>query len=219
MFFSSYVQTYLQRDVRDLLRVGDLSAFDRFVRACAARTGQLLNLANLARDVDVSIPTAKSWLSVLEASFVVHLLRPFHTNATSRLVKAPKLYFLDTGLLCSLLGIRSPSDLAVHASRGAVFESFVLSELIKAFVHRGRRPPLYFWRDSAGHEIDFLVEEGETLVALEAKSGATITTSFFDGVQHWRRLVGEDSPPGVLVHGGAESYVHKGAIARSWQTL
>jgi predicted AAA+ superfamily ATPase len=218
-WLEDYRTTYVERDVRQIVNVGDLDRFHGFLGLCAGRNGQLLNASSLGNDAGVDHTTVRRWLSVLEASFLVLLLRPHHRNFGKRIIRSPKLYFLDTGLLCSLLGVRTPEDLAVHASRGAIFESFVLSELVKAYVHRGRRPPVTFWRDSAGHEVDFLVEEGETLVAFEAKSGATIAGSFFDGLKRWRRLVGDDAAPVVLVHGGSDSHVHQGMLIRSWQTL
>ena len=159
-WYSGYYQTYVERDVREIVNVGDLEAFGRFVRLCAGRNGQLLNLSSLGNDCGITHTTASRWISILEASFLVHLLRPYHANFGKRLIKSPKLYFLDTGLLCYLLRIQSPEDLRLHASRGPIFESFVISELIKSFLHQGQEPDLYFWRDSTGHEIDAVVDRG-----------------------------------------------------------
>lgn len=174
LFFASYLQTYLHRDVRDLLRVGDLSSFDRFLRACAARTGQLLNLAALARDVDVSVPTAKSWLSVLEASGVVYLLRPYHTNRTSRLVKAPKLYMLDTGLACHLTGWTSPTTAMAGAAAGALAETWVVGEILKSWWATGVEPPMYHYRSKDGVEIDLVFDVDGALLPVEIKRSATV---------------------------------------------
>lgn len=219
-WLSSYYQTYVERDVREIVNVGDLESFGRFVRLCAGRNGQLLNLTSLANDGGITHTTAKRWLSILEASFLVILLRPHHRNFGKRLIKTPKLYFLDPGLLCYLLRIRSPEDLRVHASRGAIFETFVLSELVKGFLHRGREADLHFWRDAAGHEIDFLVElGGERLAAVEAKSGQTVAADFFDGLERWRRLVGDPEAPAALIHGGAETYRRRGFAVYSWAVL
>lgn len=218
-WLEDYRTTYVERDVRQIVNIGDLDAFHRFLGLCAGRNGQLLNASSLGNDAGIDQTTVRRWLSVLETSFLVLLLRPHHRNFGKRLIRSPKLYFLDTGLLCSLLGIRTPEDLAVHASRGAIFESFVLSELVKAYAHRGQRPPVFFWRDSAGHEVDFVVENGETLVAFEAKSGETIAPSFFDGLRRWQALLHDDATPAVLVHGGPDSYVQRGIVVRSWQTL
>ena len=173
LFFSSYVQTYLQRDVRDLAQVGDQRAFTRFVQACAARTGQLLNTSDLARDVDISVPTARSWLSILEASYQVLLLRPFHSNVTKRLVKTPKLYFLDTGLCAYLCEWTSPETLAAGAMSGAIFETWVVTEILKSWWHRMRTPALYFYRDRDAREIDLLFVQDQTLYPVEIKRNAS----------------------------------------------
>ena len=178
VFLSSYLQTYLQRDVRDLLNVGDLSSFDRFVRACAARTGQLLNLSNLARDVDISLPTARTWLSVLEASFIVYLLRPYHTNVTKRLAKAPKLYFLDTGLACHLTGWSSPTTAMAGAASGALVETWVVSEVLKSWWGAGLEAPIYHFRTKDGTEIDLVFEIDGMLHPVEIKQSATVKRSW-----------------------------------------
>lgn len=174
VFFSSYVQTYLRRDVRDLLRVGDLSAFDRFVRGCAARSGQLLNLSHLAKDVDISVPTARSWLSVLEASFVVHLVPPYHSNLTKRLIKAPKLYFLDTGLACYLTGWTSPATAIAGASAGALLETWVVGQILESWWGAGRDAPLYHLRTRDGSEVDLVLEVDGKLHGIEVKRSATV---------------------------------------------
>lgn len=173
LFYSSYLQTYLQRDVRDLAQVGDHQAFVRFVRACAARTGQMLNLSELARDVDVSVKTAKAWLSILIASFQVALVQPYHANVTKRLVKTPKLYFLDTGLCSYLTEWSSPQTLAAGAMSGPMFETYVFTELLKSWWHRMRTPNLYYYRDKDGVEVDFVIEQDQRLFPLEVKLSAT----------------------------------------------
>jgi len=173
LFFSSYLQTYLQRDVKDLAQVGNEAAFVRFLRACAARTGQMLNLTDLARDVDVAVNTAKSWLSILEASFQIFLLPPFHSNVTKRLVKRPKLYFLDTGLCAYLTGWSSPETLEAGAMGGAILETYVVAEIIKSWWNRGRQPPVYYYRDKDGNEIDLLLVHDQTIHPVEVKKSAT----------------------------------------------
>jgi hypothetical protein len=173
LFYSSYLQTYLQRDVQDLAQVGDQTSFLTFIRACAARTGQLLNLADLARDTDISIPTAKKWLSILQASFQVYLLQPYYSNLTQRLIKTPKLYFLDTGLCSYLTGWDGPQALEAGAMSGAIFETHVLAEILKSYWHRGLQPALYYYRDKDKKEIDFILEQNQTLYPLEVKKGAT----------------------------------------------
>ena len=173
LYYSSYVQTYLQRDVRDLAQVGDEAAFLRFVRACAARTAQLLNVAELARDADVAPNTAKHWLSILETSGIVHLLEPYHTNVTKRLIKAPKLYFLDTGLCAWLTDWTSPQTLEAGAASGAVLETWIFGEILKSWWHRGRRASFYFYRDKDQKEIDLLIVQDDTLYPLEFKKSAS----------------------------------------------
>lgn len=173
LFYSSYLQSYLQRDVRDLAQVGSQEAFLRFLKAAAARTGQLLNLSDLARDTDVAVTTARHWLSILEASFQVALVRPFHSNLTSRLVKAPKLFFLDTGLAAYLTEWSSPETLATGAMAGAMLETHVFVEILKSYWHRLRSPQLYFYRDKDAKEIDFLFVQNGVLHPVEVKLGAS----------------------------------------------
>jgi len=188
LFYSSYLQTYLQRDVRDLTQVGDEQVFLRFVRACAARTGQMLNLSELARDVDVSVKTAKAWLSILVASFQVALLQPYHTNVTKRLIKTPKLYFLDTGLCAYLTQWSSPETLASGAMSGAMFETYAFTEVLKSWWHRMRTPNLYYYRDKDGKEIDFVFEQDQTLFPLEVKRGATPRRDWVQAFSSLERL-------------------------------
>jgi uncharacterized protein len=173
LFYSSYLQTYLERDVRDLAQVGDEAAFVRFLRACAARTGQLLNLSELARDTGVQVNTAKNWLSILQTSFQVFLLQPYHTNLSKRLVKTPKLYFFDTGLCAYLTQWSSTGTLEAGAMSGAIFETYVFSELLKSWWHRMRTPEIYYYRDKDGREIDFLLVSDGTLYPLEVKRSAS----------------------------------------------
>jgi predicted AAA+ superfamily ATPase len=173
LFYNSYVQTYLQRDIRDLARVGDEMAFLRFLRAAAARSGHLLNHAELARDADVSPNTAKSWLSILQASGIVYLLEPWHVNVTKRLVKTPKLYFLDTGLCAWLTQWSSPETLEAGAASGSMLETWILSEILKTWWHNGRSAPFYFYRDKDQKEIDLLIIQDNTVYPLEFKKTAS----------------------------------------------
>ena len=168
-FYASYVATYLERDVRNLKNVGDLRDFDRLLRAAALRSGQILSYADLARDVGVSPHTAKAWVSVLEASGQVLLLEPYHRNLTTRLVKSPKLYFLDTGLVCHLAGIRDPRSLVASPMAGALWETFVVGQVVRHFQVRREKPPLWFWRTAQGDEVDLLVEHGGRFIAIECK--------------------------------------------------
>lgn len=185
LYYASYVQTYVQRDVRQLAQVGDLTAFTRFLRSAAARTAQLLNVADMARDVGVSPHTVQHWLSVLQASGLVHLLEPFHTNLSKRLVKAPKLYFLDTGLAAWLTGWSSPSTLERGAMSGAFFESWVVSEVLKSWWHRGRPAPLHFYRDRDMREIDLLIVQDGQAHPIEIKKTAQPTR---EAVRHFAAL-------------------------------
>jgi predicted AAA+ superfamily ATPase len=215
-WLANYYQTYVERDVRDLLNVGDIEIFGRFVRLCAGRSGQLLNASSLAADVGVSHATIRRWLAILEASFVIYLLRPHHRNFNKRLVKSPKLYFLDTGLLCYLLRIRSAEELVTHAARGAVFETWVISEALKGYFNGGVEPDIYFWRDSAGHEIDLLIDQGATQLPVEIKSGQTVAGDFFRGLDYWRQLADKPSGPAALVYGGDASYKRRGTSVLAW---
>lgn len=173
LFYGSYVQTYLERDVRALAQVGDEAAFLRFLKACAARTAQLLNFSELARDADVAVNTAKHWLSILQSSFQVYLLPPYHSNVTKRLVKTPKLYFLDTGLCAYLTEWTSPRTLEAGAMSGAILETFVFGEVLKSWWNRGKQPALYFYRDKERREIDLLIAQDRALYPIEVKKSAT----------------------------------------------
>ncbi|MBN2245149.1 MAG: ATP-binding protein [Candidatus Aminicenantes bacterium] len=218
-WLANYYMTYLERDVRTILNVGDIESFSRFIRLCAGRSGQLLNLSGLASDCGITHTTVRRWISVLEASFVITLLRPHFKNYGKRLVKTPKLYFLDSGLLCYLLQIRSPRELNHRAERGAIFESFVISELIKNFMHRGEQPVLYFWRDSAGHELDSIIELGDRRIPLESKSGQTVVPDFFKILTFWRNLSGDPHSPAALVYGGDKSFMRSGIAVYPWFVL
>lgn len=173
VFYSSYLRTYLERDVHDLARVGDEGAFLTFLRACAARTAQILNLAELARDTDISINTAKNWLSILQASFQVFLLQPYHSNLTKRLVKRPKLYFMDTGLCSYLTEWTTSKALSAGAMSGAILETYVLTEILKSWWHQGKAPSIYYYRDKDGVEIDFLLTQNQKFYPLEVKKSAS----------------------------------------------
>jgi len=215
-WLSNYYQTYLERDVRSILNVGDIETFGRFIRLCAGRTGQLLNLSGLASDCGITHTTARRWISVLEASFIITLLRPHHKNFGKRLIKSPKLYFLDTGLLSYLLGVRTPQELFQRAERGAIFESFVVSELYKNFLHRGEQPRLYFWRDAPGHEVDIVIDTGAELIPVELKSAQTIASDFFDNLKYYQGLTGDEAPPAALVYGGNDAFRRSGVAVYPW---
>jgi predicted AAA+ superfamily ATPase len=209
-----YYETYVQRDVREILNVSDIEAFDRFLRLCAGRNAQLLNLSSLGADCGITHTTARRWISILETSFLISLLRPHHRNYSKRMVKSPKLHFIDTGLLCFLLGIRSPEELRNHASRGAVFESFVVSELLKNRLHQGEESDLFFWRDATGPEVDVLIDLGQRLIPIEIKSSATIASDFFRGLGYWRSVSRQAESPGALVYAGDRAYRRQGLFVR-----
>jgi len=216
-WFSSYIATYIERDIRQVLRVQDLSVFQRFVRLCAGRNGQLLNLNTLAGETGISHKTARSWLSVLDSSYIVHLLPPYYRNFGKRLVKTPKLYFLDQGLACWLLGIRSSELLAVHPMKGAIFESFIISEFLKSRYNQGLPADLYFWRDNNGLETDIVFERGTKLQPVEIKSGQTITSDYIRAGQKAARFAGEEALQPWLIYGGDDSYERGGITIMSWR--
>ena len=215
-WLADYYRTYVERDLRDVLRVMDLDTFERFVRLTAARTGQELNLTSLAEDVGISQPTAKQWLTALRIGYLVTVLPPHHANFRKRMRKRPRLHFLDSGLVCYLLGIHDARTLENHPLRGAIFESFVVSEFVKAFEHGGREAPLFSWKDATGHEIDILVDLGERLLPIEVKSGLTVTPDAIAGLRWWTGLKGNPNKAGVLVHGGNDSFEMKGFRVLPW---
>lgn len=218
-WFAAYVATYIERDVRQVLNVGNLLTFQRFVTMCAARSGQLLNLHSLASDCGISQPTARQWLTVLQASHLVTLLAPHHRNFGKRLVKTPKLYFLDSGLLCHLLRIASPDDLHTHAMRGPVFETWVVGETLKHRHNLGLPPDLYFWRDHHGLEIDLVFEHGSRLHAVECKSGTTYAPSWLEPARRWRALVGDAAADPLLVYGGDDGHHGPDYQVLGWRSL
>lgn len=218
-WFANYVASYVERDVRQLVAVRDLSTFQTFVRMCAARTGQLLNLASLGADCGISAVTARHWLTVLESSYVVTLLRPHHRNLGKRLVKTPKLYFLDSGLAAWLLGIQDAQALETHAARGALFETWVVAELLKQRFNAGRPSDLFFWRDHVGQEIDIVIDTADGLVPLEIKSGSTFAADWADAMEKWGKLAekaGQAVLQPTLVYGGAAGFERQGLRVWSW---
>jgi len=218
-WFTGYSSTYVERDVRQLINIRDLSLFQRFFKMCAARTGQILNLSSLAADCGITHNTAASWISVLEASYLIYLLRPHHRNFNKRLIKAPKLYFCDVGLAAWLLGIHDPREVRFHAQRGALFETFVVTEVLKARYNAGLPSNLYYWRDSKGLEIDLILENGETLIPVEIKSGQTVASDYFDSLKHWAKLSGQPEQPAWLVYGGDQTLSHGPISIMPWRDI
>jgi predicted AAA+ superfamily ATPase len=202
LWHASYVQTYLERDVRTLRQVGDLTQFQNFLRALAARSAQLLNITDLARDLGVAVNTAKAWLSVLEATYQVTVLRPYFANVGKRLVKTPKVYFTDVGTLCYFAGLKDPAHAASGPMGGAIMETAVLSEIIKTLTHRGIDPQVYFWRTVAGTEVDIVVEAGVKLVPIEVKLSATPRSSMASSVKTFQKDFGDKVLEGYVVHPG-----------------
>ena len=189
-FYPNYIQTYIEKDLRLLKNIDDLSKFIRFIRLCAGRIGQLVNLSSLANETGVAVSTVQSWLSVLEASYIIYLLKPDHHNYAKRLIKSPKLYFYDTGLASSLLHIDDAAQISTHFLRGGLFENMVINEFIKASLHSGQVPQLTFWRDSTGNEVDLLISEKGRQKAYEIKLGATYSSDDFKGIKIWAKLSG-----------------------------
>lgn len=222
-WLADYTATYVERDVRQLVHVGDLLLFQTFLRLCAGRTGQILNLSSIASDCGISQPTARSWLSVLEASYIVFRLPPFFANLGKRLIKSPKLYFYDTGLVTSLLNLENPRQLENHPLRGALFETWVVAEIAKAHLHRGRRPRISFYRDSGGLEIDLILEQGTDLVLVEVKSSQTPSGQFFTAFERFAASLAGPAAPRiagrVAVYGGDESQARSQGEIRSWRDV
>lgn len=218
-WYPSYIQTYIERDVRFIQNVVDLSLFQRFLKLCAGRVGQILNLTSLANDCGISFATARGWISLLEMSYIIFLLQPYYKNFNKRLIKSPKLYFYDTGLACNLLDIKAAEKVTFSSSRGGLMESYVIAEFYKAYYNRASRPSLYFWRDHHGVEIDCLIESGEQLIPVEIKSGMTINNDFFNGLSQWESITGDKKGKKYLVYAGSEEWqLTKGNVV-SWQNV
>jgi predicted AAA+ superfamily ATPase len=224
-WLAAYVRTYVERDVRQHLAVNDLAAFQGFLELVASQTANLVNQTALGEGAGVSHNTARSWLSVLEAGYVVQRLPPLHRNLRKRVVKAPKLHFVDSGLACWLLGIRKLEELKSHPLRGALFESWVVAEIGKAFANRGVRSKFHHWRDHRGREVDLVIDRGRDVVAVEAKSGATVHPSFFESLDRFSSLAREAVPPPtegvqrVLVSGGSDRQQRSGGLVLPWKEI
>lgn len=222
-WLADYTATYVERDVRQVVNVGDLMAFSGFLKLCAGRTAQEINLSALGGDAGVSHNTARAWLSILETSYLIHRLPAWHGNIRKQVVKAPKLHFLDSGLVCYLLNIREPEQLRHHPLRGAIFESWVVSELYKAQAHRGEQPNLYHYRESRGMELDVLMNLGDRLCAIEIKSAATVAADFFRHFESFAERVRHTGLPSrienVVVYGGEASQQRSTARLIAWRDV
>ena len=201
-WFSNYIRTYIERDVRQLKNIENLVVFERFMKLCSGRVGQLLNKSTLAIEVGVDSKTIESWIGILEASFILFRLVPHHHNYNKRIVKMPKLYFYDVGLACALLGVQNANQLELHPFKGSLFENMVIVELIKQRLNKGKQNNLYFWRDSKGNEIDIVIDNFESLIPVEIKSGKTITNDYFKGLKYWNELTGFKG--GKVIYGGED---------------
>jgi len=218
-FFPNYVQTYLERDVRLLRNISDMSQFVRFLKLCAGRVAQLLNIASLASECGISVPTANAWLSILETSYTIFLLKPYYRNFNKRLIKSPKLYFFDTGLAASLLGLEEPRQMETHYLRGELFENMVISEFMKQAYAQGRDPNLYFWRDSNNEEVDLLSEQGTTLECYEIKSAATMHSDHFSSLKTFAKQAQLDTNRLHVVYGSEQDIQTSNGNYISWKNL
>jgi len=218
-WYLNYIATYIERDVRDILKVVDLSAFGRFMKLLAGRTGQILNVTSLSSDCGISQPTVQAWISVLEASYIIFLLQPHDKSFNRRLIRSPKIFFYDSGLCVALLGIENQKQIETHYLYGNIFETMVVSELYKAAYNKGKKPNVYFWRESHGHEIDCVIEHGQELIPVEVKSAQTIKSDFFIGLDWWNNLTGSDPQKGYLVYGGTQNQPRSKANVIGWQSI
>ncbi len=215
---SFYVSTYLERDIRSLINIKDLARFETFLKLCASRTGQVLNLSGLANDCGINHNTAKSWLNVLEASYIVFLVRSHYKNFRKRLVKSPKLYFVDVGLAAYLLDIESPVHLAGHPLKGALFETFIVTEILKMRLNSGKRSNLYYFRDNIGNEIDLILDYGKKVVPVEIKLGRTVAGDFLRGLRYYYKL-NPNSGKGYLIYGGSQNQKHSDVDVVSYRNI
>ena len=218
-WLQDYLRTYVERDVRQILNVGDLGTFRQFLEICAGRIGQLVNFSEIGNMIGVSYQTVNKWISILETSFIIYRLRPYHQNFNKRIVKTPKLYFYDTGLACALLNLRSVDDLNRHFAKGALFENFIINEILKNQINQNLPPKNYFWNVSGSYEIDLLVDQGVRLLPLEIKSSRTIGSHFFDGLKYFQTLSGALPTESYLVYGGDEVQIRSIAQVINWNTL
>ena len=218
-WLQDYLVSYIERDVRLISNIGDAETFQRFMGFCAAGSGQILNITSLASDCGITSVTARKWLSILECSFIIRLLRPYHKNFHKRLIKSPKLYFIDTGLMCHLLKIRSSDELRKSDMAGAVFETWVIDEFIKNYYNRRREPDMFFWRDSSANEVDLIISKDRELLPVGIKSRQTFNDSLIKELNFWRRLTENPDHPGVLIYGGDKFFKFKGLTILPWTML
>lgn len=217
IFYSNYIQTYINRDVSELIAIREMRLFQNFLLLCAARAGQLLNLNTLANECGITQPTAKAWLSALEQSFITFQLYPYYNNFSKRVLKTPKLYFYDTGLLCHLLKISSAEKLLIHPFKGALFENMMIAEYVKQMHHGNNVEDIWFWRDTGGNEVDLLVDKGLEFSAVEFKASKTVTTDMFDGLNKFEQVSKIEGLQKILVYGGNENQSRTAGNLASWR--
>ena len=218
VWYPAYIRTYVERDVKLLRNIENSVLFNRFLQLCAGRTGQLLNVAALSNECGIDVRTVNAWLGILQSSYIIYLLPPFYNSFNKRIVKTPKLYFMDTGLACSLLGIRTVRELRVSHFRGALFETFVIIEMLKKKYNQGSNSKLYFWRDSKGVEVDLLMDMGTSLLPVEIKSGQTFQEAHFQSINQWNGF--SDNKGGLLLYDGAQEFRKtNGMDVRNWRTI
>lgn len=218
-YYSNYIQTYIEKDVRQIKNIGNIRDFERFLKLCAGSAGQILNVSSLANNCGINHRTANDWLSVLEAGFIIHLLKPHYKNFNKRVVKMPKIYFYDPGLLCALLGIRNKEELKNSYFRGAIFETMIISEFLKHKYHNNLGGDLFFWRDKTGNEIDLLWDDGKKLVPVEIKAGRTITGDYFKGLNYYNKISGLSRKDSYVVYGGEKKQSRSEGNVLGWKTL
>jgi uncharacterized protein len=218
-WFASYIRTYIERDVRQIKNIGNLLLFERFLSLCAGRVGQEINFTQLSNEVGADVKTIQSWMGILQASYIVYLLPPFYKNFNKRLTKTPKLYFYDTGLACNLLRISDSNTLVQHPFKSALFENFIVTELLKNRFNQGQRSNLYFWRESSGNEIDVLIDEGLQQIPIEIKSGQTINSDWLKGLKYWQTLTKHTGNSFVIYGGDEVQKRSEGIIIQGWKEI
>lgn len=217
IWFNNYIATYIEKDVRQIKNISNLHSFEKLIHLCAGRVGNLLNINSIAIEVGVDNKTINSWLSILESSFVLFRLQPYHKNYSKRIVKMPKLYFYDIGLLCNLLRIETSQQLSIHPMRGYIFENMIIADLIKNKYNQSKRSNIYFWRDHVGKEIDIIIENHSSLIAVEIKSGKTITSDYFKNIDYWTKISNENK--NYIIYGGIDTQLRNNAKVLSWREI
>jgi hypothetical protein len=218
-FYKNYISTYVEKDVREIKKITNLDNFMKFIRILAGRTGQELNLSAISEECGISHNTVKEWVSILEASFIIYRIRPYHKNYNKRIVKNPKIYFTDTGLVCNLLGIRKRDEIDYHFLKGNIFETFVVNEFIKYNFNYGEKLELYYWRDNHQKEMDLIVDFGTKHYGIEIKSSGTVQEKYFDTLKYWAKLSGDKLSSLFLIYGGNDNTVRNKINVVSWKSI